>query len=270
VGDEILAVDGQTVDAHTNIESLLNNTVGKRTMLRIAPQGDAATARDVAVLPTDRNTEKGLLYRAWVNRNRAYVERESGGKLGYVHLFDMGGASLAQLYIDLDVQNEGREGVIVDIRNNNGGFIDPYVVDVFNRRDYITFTNRTTGSEHTPERSGLGQRALGRPTVLLVNEHSLSDAENFTEGYRRSHLGTVVGEPTAGWIIFTSGSQLIDGSTVRIPLEGTFGADGVDMELHPRPVDVRVERKLGEADGGHDTQLDAAIRQLTHDVTKRR
>lgn len=269
-GDEILAVDGQAVDAHTNIESLLNNTVRKRTVLRVAPQGDAATARDVAVLPTDRNTEKGLLYRSWVNRNRAYVERQSGGKLGYVHLFDMGAAALSQLYIDLDVQNVGREGVVVDIRNNNGGFVDPYVIDVFNRRDYISFTSRVLGNVHVPERSGLGQRALGKPTVLLTNEHSLSDAENFTEGYRRSHLGTVVGEPTAGWIIFTSASQLIDGSSVRIPMNGTFGADGVDMELHPRPVDVRVERRLGEADAGHDTQLDAAIRQLTRDAAKRR
>jgi len=270
IGDEILAVDGQTVDAHTNIESLLNNTIGKRTVLRIAPQGDAAAARDVPVLPTDRSTEKALLYRAWVAHNRSYVERESGGKLGYVHLFDMGSASLDQLSIDLDVQNQGREGVIVDIRNNNGGFIDPYVVDVFNRHDYITFTTRTTGALHTPERSSLGQRELGHTTVLLVNEHSLSDAENFTEGYRRSHLGTVVGEPTAGWIIFTSAAQLVDGSTVRMPMFGTYAADGVDMELHPRPVDVRVERHLGEADAGHDAQLDAAIQQLTRDAARHR
>jgi tricorn protease len=270
VGDEIVAVNGHTIEAHANIESVLANTIGKRTELRIAPGGDASATRTVAVLPTNRTREKALLYRTWVNHNRAYVERQSGGKLGYVHLFDMDTPSLTQLYIDLDVQNQGREGVIVDIRNNNGGFIDPYVVDVFNRRDYISFTNRPTGNLRTSERSDLGQRALGHPTVLLVNEHSLSDAENFTEGYRRSHLGTVVGVPTAGWIIFTSGAQLIDGSTVRLPESGTFGFDGVDMELHPRPVDIRIDRKLGEADGGHDTQLDAAIRQLTHDVTKRR
>jgi C-terminal processing protease CtpA/Prc len=102
--------------------------------------------------------------------------------------------------------------------------------------------------------------------VLLTNEHALSDAENFTEDYRHAHLGKIVGEPTAGWIIFTGSAGLIDGSSVRLPFWGTYAADGTDMELHPRPVDVRVERKLGEADHGGDVQLDAAIRELLKSV----
>jgi len=64
------------------------------------------------VRPVNAATEKGLLYRDWVERNRAYVERASGGRLGYVHMFDMSEASLSQLYVDLDAQNQARDGVV--------------------------------------------------------------------------------------------------------------------------------------------------------------
>src|SRR3954451_7549450 len=147
-------------------------------------------------------TERGLLYRDWVEGRRAYVNRVSNGKLGYVHMQDMGEPSLTQLYNDLDVENRAKEGVVIDIRNNNGGFVNPYAIDVFARRGYLQFTPRDFGT--VPGRSVLGQRSLEKPTVLVTNMHSLSDAEDFTEGYRALKLGSVVGEPTAGWIIFTS------------------------------------------------------------------
>ena len=126
---------------------------------------------------------------------------------------DMGAGSLTQLYLDLDAENRGKEGVVIDIRNNNGGFVNPYAIDVFARRGYLQFTPRDFGT--VPGRSVLGQRALEKPTVLVTNMHSLSDAEDFTEGYRALKLGPVVGEPTAGWIIFTSDVGLLDGIVGR-------------------------------------------------------
>jgi len=131
---------------------------------------------------------------------------------------------------------------------------------VLNRRDYINFSSRLNRSG--PERPSLGQRALDLPTVLITNEHSLSDAENLSEGYRRSHLGRIVGTPTAGWIIFTSGTPLIDGSFLRLPSYRVQTLEGTTMERHPRPVDITVDRALGEGD--RDRQLDAAMRELMH------
>jgi C-terminal processing protease CtpA/Prc len=113
-----------------------------------------------------------------------------------------------------------------------------------------------------PSRQNLGQRALGLPTVLVTNESSLSDAEDFTEGYRALGLGKVVGKPTSGWIIFTTGRQLIDGSTVRLPFIRIDDLRGQNMELNPRPVDVDVDRPLGETLTGADAQLDAAVKVL--------
>src|SRR2546423_521037 len=118
------------------------------------------------------------------------------------------------------------------------------------------------GFSTAPSRTVLGQRALELPTILVTNRHTLSDGEDFTEGYRSLKLGKVVGEPTAGWIIYTSGVQLIDGSSFRIPDTKITANDGTVMELNPRPVDVAVVRPIGESLSGRDSQLDAAVREL--------
>src|SRR6185503_586533 len=144
--------------------------------------------------------------------------------------------------------------------NNSGGFVNAYAIDVFTRQPYLRMSTRAV--PEAPARSVLGQRALESPTVLLTNQHSLSDAEDFAEGYRTMKLGPVVGEPTAGWIIYTWDARLVDGSTLRLPRMRVKAADGGDMEMAPRKVDVAVSRPLGESAAGIDTQLDEAIKAL--------
>ncbi|MEO5816153.1 MAG: DPP IV N-terminal domain-containing protein [Gemmatimonadaceae bacterium] len=258
VGDALTAVDGKAIGAHTNLDELLAYRTGKQTVLTITPRTGAS--RQVTVRPVNTGTEKGLVYRAWVESRRAYVAKASGGKLGYVHMIDMSDVALRQLYTDLDAEQHDRAGVVIDVRNNNGGFVNAYALDVFARKPYLSMQSR--GDPITGARTALGQRSLERPTVLVTNQHSLSDAEDFTEGYRAMKLGTVVGEPTAGWIIYTSNRTLLDGTTVRLPGTRITGADGKDMELVPRPVDQLVVRPVGESYSGRDSQLDAAVKVL--------
>jgi len=267
-GDLLVAIDGTplthgtnasapTTPGAINVDRLFEHTIGKRVVLTIESKG---ARRDVAVQPVSLTTERGLRYRQWVESRRAYVAAASGGRLGYVHMADMGAASLAQLYVDLDAENHARDGVVIDLRNNNGGFVNAYALDVFARRPYLNMTMR--GRPTAPARTMLGQRALESPTILVTNQHSLSDAEDFTEGYRRLKLGKVVGEPTAGWIIYTGQARLLDGSVLRLPRIRVTDADGKDMELVPRPIDVAAVRQPGELDAGRDAQLDAAVREL--------
>ncbi len=258
VGDVLVAVNGTRVSRSSNVDSLLAYTTDRRVSLRLA--NAAGVEREVALRPVSTGTEKGLLYRQWVEERRAYVAKASNGRLGYVHLFDMGQGSLDQLFIDLDAENVGRDGIVVDVRNNNGGFVNAYALDVFARRPYMTMTRRDQLS--APARLQLGQRTFDRPAVLVTNQHSLSDAEDFTEGWRALKLGPVVGEPTSGWIIYTSGATLVGGTTLRMPFIRIQGADGKDMELVPRPVDKLVVRPVGEAYSGRDSQLDAAVAEL--------
>ncbi|HEY0139775.1 MAG TPA: DPP IV N-terminal domain-containing protein [Thermoanaerobaculia bacterium] len=253
VGDVIVAVDGRPF---TNFDQALENAIDKRVVLTL----DGTPRRDVTVRPIRGAAEKALTYRAWVNMNRDYVQKVSGGRLGYVHMPDMGWEALQRLYVDLDAENRARDGVVIDMRNNNGGFVNAYALDVFSRRPYLnmTFRNFPTASA----RSILGQRSLEKPTVLIVNRHSLSDAEDFTEGYRALGLGKIVGEPTAGWIIYTSNIALVDGTILRLPFIKITDSKGENMELAPRPVDVFVQRPIGETFAGKDAQLDVAVREL--------
>ena len=260
VGDHLLAVNGQTVTPATNLDQLLEDAPNRRVVLFIASAGDMSKKRDVIVRPVTLQVESGLLYRAWVESRRAYVDKISGGKLGYVHIAAMGDADLAQLYVDLDVLNQAKKGVVVDVRNNNGGYVNGRVIDVFARKNYLLMTPREGAT--MPGRQSLGQRALGLPTVLVTNESTLSDGEDFTEGYRTLGLGKVVGTPTAGWIIFTGSQSLIDGSAVRVPGYRIRTLADKDMEMHPRPVDVEQLRPLGETESGDDVQLQKAVQTL--------
>jgi len=264
VGDTLLAVDGARINAQTNLDELLQYKTNRRVSLTVSSSADGSSPREIAVRPTTTGTEKGLLYRQWVEECRAYVARVSNGRLGYVHMPDMSAQSLSQLYTDLDDENHAREGVVVDVRNNNGGFVNVYAIDVLARRGYLTMTQR--GLPSAPARSYLGQRSLEAPTILVTNQHSLSDAEDFTEGYRTLKLGKVVGEPTAGWIIFTWNIPLLDGSSFRMPRARVQDNSGQTMELNPRPVDVPVTRPIGESYAGRDSQLDTAARELLKQI----
>jgi Tol biopolymer transport system component/C-terminal processing protease CtpA/Prc len=255
VGDDLIAVDGVEITPKTNLDQLLEYKVNTRVVLAVYGAGGK---REVAVRPISTTAEKDLVYRQWVNAQREYVAKASGGRLGYVHIRDMSAQALEQLYLDLDTENQGREGVVVDVRNNNGGFVNVYAIDVLARQSYLKMTDRD--EPVTAARQVLGQRSLERPTILVTNRHSLSDAEDFTEGYRALKLGKVVGEPTAGWIIYTSNTTLIDGSSLRLPGTRVTTADGAAMEMNPRPVDIPVDKPVGET--GRDSQLDAAVKEL--------
>lgn len=260
VGDELRAVDGVPIGPHVNLDELLQHKVDKRVVLNLS--GNDVSGHDVIVRPVGSLAEQ--IYRKWIEDNRAYVAKISNGRLGYVHIRDMSEQALTQLYIDLDAENRARDGVIIDIRNNNGGFVNAYALDVFARRPYLTMTGR--GAPSAPARTSLGQRSLELPTILVVNQHSLSDAEDFTEGYRTLKLGKVVGEPTAGWIIYTGAMELIDGSSMRTPGTLVQGSDGKNMENNPRPVDIAVTRPIGESYLGKDSQLDAAAKELLAEI----
>jgi Tol biopolymer transport system component len=262
-GEYIVRVEGQPIGPRANLDALLDHTIDRRIALSVAAS-PAETPRDVIVKPVNQTTEKGLRYRQWVEQKREYVLKASNGRLGYAHMYDMSDMSLSQLFIDLDADNQSREGVVIDVRNNNGGFVNVYAIDVLSRRGYFNMTRR--GFESVSSRSLLGQRALERPTILVTNQHSLSDAEDFTEGYRTLKLGKVVGEPTAGWIIYTGTVPLIDGSNLRMPSVKIFASDGTPMEMHPRPVDVAVTRPVGESYSGKDIQLDAAVAELLKQI----
>lgn len=265
-GEYIVAIDNRRISPASSLDELLQRKIGKRVALRVSADGQLNNAREVALLPVDGNTERNLIYREWVESRRAMVDKLSGGKLGYVHLADMSETQLAKLNVDLDSELQSRAGVVVDVRGNRGGFVNGFAIDVLSRKNYLTMVRR--GHPPVPSRVRLGQRALDLPTVLITNRNTYSDGEDFTEAYRALKIGKVVGEPTAGCVIFTSQISLLDGSRLGLPHTHVIAEDGQRLEANPRPVDVEVRRVPGEALDGRDAMLEEAVKVLVGGLRK--
>ena len=268
VGDYVLAIDGTPVAPNVSVDSILAFKVGKRVAVRVSADPNGANAREVAIRPRSTAFEKQMLYRAWTEERRALVAKLSNGRLGYVHMLDMGGNALTQLNLDLDAEMHEKDAVVFDVRNNNGGFMNGYALDVLARKPYVDMVRR--GVPSVPGRPVLGQRALEKPTILITNQATLSDGENFTEGYRTMKLGTVVGEPTAMWDVYTGGGTMVDGTNVRLPFMRNAQLDNAALERASRRVDIPVDRPMGESYTGRDVQLERAVQELMTQVRSAR
>lgn len=268
VGDELLAINDQELTAQLNVDELLSRTAERRVRLRIASgEGESRNVRELAVRPIDHTSYEKLRYRGWVQANEAYVHRASAGRLGYVHIPEMSYEAYQQFLTDLDAEAYGKEGVIIDVRFNPGGHTASFFLDVLTRRSMVL----SARPGRRPQDSGLmmGNRVLNRPTALITNEHTGSNAESFAETYRRMSLGPIVGRPTAGAVISTWRIALLDGSVMNLPHARVMTMDGENLEGHGRPVDVDVPLPLGASARGIDTQLDAGVAALLGRIDKR-
>jgi len=263
-GSYLLAINGVELTTSTNINELIQRAVGRRVVLTYSDDPEGGERQTLAVQPMPSGQVNGFRYRRWVRDNAAYVERISSGRLGYVHIPNMGAGALEQFKLDLDSQVHGREGVVIDVRYNTGGYVAPFVLDVLHRR--ATMLNAFRGRGRTSAENLAGNRILDLPTVVVQNEQSLSNAEMFAEGYRRLGLGTIVGNGSCGWVIWTWGTRLLNGGYLRLPRLAVTTLEGEDLDEVSRRPDVYVDRPLGQSLTGEDDQLDGAVRVLLEQI----
>jgi Tol biopolymer transport system component/C-terminal processing protease CtpA/Prc len=259
-GEYLIAVNGTPLTPEVSLDKLLERSVGRRTEFTLAATPEGAGARTIALRPIDDDAYAYLRYRDWVLGNERYVHRVSAGRLGYVHIQQMSYPAYQQFLADLDAETHGKDGVIVDVRYNRGGHTATFILDVLARRAALLSGFRERSAMDASHLAG--NRVLNKPTVLVTNERSASNTEMFSESYRRLGLGRVVGQPTAGAVIWTWSARLLDGATLALPRLYVITPEGEDLEGTGRPVDVAVARPLGEWALDRDSQLDAAVRTL--------
>ena len=260
VGEYLVEVDGVVLDRQFNLAEQLQRKQGKRVIVTLNDKPQLEGARELTVQPINSGQHRNLRYKEWVRWNEAYVHEKSNRRLGYVHIREMSYEAYLQFIADLDTETHDREGVVIDVRFNPGGHIAPFILDVLHRRAYTQSNYR--GLISTTDTNLAGNRILEQPVILITNEHSGSNAEMFSEGFRKLGLGKVVGMPTAGAVIWTWGWGLLDGTIFRLPRLRVSTLEGENTEGTARPVDVQVDRPLGEAAQGIDSQLDVAVEQL--------
>ncbi|MBI2806372.1 MAG: PD40 domain-containing protein [Planctomycetes bacterium] len=262
-GDRVVAIDGFALTPKTNVSRLLNDKVGEVVTLLVT-NAEGGAQRRVEIRGESRAKLNEFMYERWVARNAKRVADLSGGKLGYIHIPNMQEPGLERFVRALYSDNFDKEGIVLDVRYNGGGFTHDQVLNYLVGKEHTIFTHRD-GS------SGLVLRSFDRkwhkPLVLLINNRSYSDAEIFPHAFRTLGLGKLVGEPTGGFVIGTRNIKLIDGSTFRTPRIGVHTLKGVNMEKEGVRPDILVEPHPDDLARGIDVQLQRAVEVLDRDVT---
>ncbi len=258
-GEFLIAIDGVKLVPGTNLYSLLERKVGKRVEVEVAANASGRGSRVVRIKPVTRNTIIGLRYEEWVQERRDMVDEWSDGKLAYLHIRSMGAGALRRFYRELVTMADGRDGAILDVRYNGGGYTAVHILGILERKPFLLRNFRGL-----PLTSETKMRSYGyeKPTALLINNHSYSNAEILAEGFRKLGLGPIVGIPTAGSVIGTSNLRLMDGSTFRKPSWGAFTLEGENLENNGRKPDFHVENRYNDWVSGADPQLEKAVEEL--------
>jgi tricorn protease len=251
-GDAILAINGHALDGSVNIFSLLEGTAGKQVSLTVSRDGTQKSAHTSVVIPIEN--EAALRQWSWVEGNRDYVERKSGGKLAYVYLPDTAGDGYT-FFNRMFFAQVDKPGLIVDDRRNSGGQAANYVLEVLNRKYLSGWKDRDGSVFNTPA------AAIYGPKAMLIDQDAGSGGDYLPYGFRRLGLGKLIGTRTWGGLIGISANPaLIDGGFLSVPFFRVFTPEGEwHVENEGVAPDVEVPLDPLAVNAGNDVQLDAAI-----------
>jgi tricorn protease len=255
-GDYLLAVNGHELRAGDNPWQWMQAPAGQVVEWRVSSRADGRDARNVVFDPIA--SEDNLLYLAWVTANRERVERLSQGRLGYIHLPDMGAAGIREFikwwYPQLD-----KDALLIDDRANGGGNVSQMIIERLNRRLLGTDFARNYDLPLS-----YPQAVVAGPKAVLINGTSASDGDIFPYMFRAAGLGKLIGKRTWGGVIGISDrGPLIDGGAVYVPEFGTAGPDGRwIIEGQGVEPDIEVDQNPEAVIEGGDPQLERGVGYL--------
>jgi tricorn protease len=250
-GDTILAVNGRSLSRAVSPQSLLVHQAGQRVELRVANQ-TGKKPRTVVVKTLSDDTP--ARYREWVESNRARVLEQTKGRVGYLHIPNMGAVGYAEFHRSYLSQLDN-EALIVDVRHNGGGNVSQIILEKLSRRRVGYDLQRWGEPEPYPSDSVLG------PVVCLSDEHAGSDGDIFTHCFKLMKIGPVVGKRTWGGVVgIWPRHELADGSLTTQPEFAFWFSDvGWGVENYGTDPDHDVDIAPHEYAAGNDPQLDKAI-----------
>ena len=260
-GDYLLAIDGTELRAPVDPFSLL---VGKQDFtLRLTVAGSpGGKRRDVVVQPV--KNELSLREQAWIDHNRELVDTASGGKVAYIYLSDMEELGMDQFVRQFYAQID-KQALIVDERWNGGGNIDQILLERLRRVLIGMDTNREGVGIMIPNQLARG------PKICMINHYSASDGDIFPFYFRKYGLGPLLGTRTWGGVRGIRGPWgLLDGGYITIPEDALYGLDSQwVIENHGVEPDMPVDDSPADWMSGHDVQLEAAIKYILAELSKK-
>jgi tricorn protease len=208
------------------------------------------------VVPDDLYKDFGLSYRDWVQSNRDKVET-AGSELGYVHIQAMGPGDVATFAREF-YASDSKKGMVIDVRRNNGGNVDSWIIDRLMRKAWMFWSFRSDDAYFNLQNVFRGH------LVVLADERTYSDGETFTAAIKKLGIAPVIGKRTAGAGVWLSGrNRLSDSGIARVAEFPAYDMDGQwIVEGHGVSPTIEVDNLPHATYEGADAQLDAAIEYL--------
>ena len=270
VGDVVTMIKGRTLKADTNLDKLLDGTVGNKVSIVYKPMtaSGLGLTKNTSVTAIGFGQLSQLYYRNWISTCEHRVKKGSKaikGEIGYIHLNAMNPQNLARFQQTVQRWNSNKriKAMILDVRNNGGGNIHQQLMQILVNKPLATVRMRGGPKVVQP---GL---YWDKPVVVLINERSFSDAEVFPYMFQAAGCGPVIGVATPGGVIGTRDITLSDGSRFRVPRVGFWGMDGTNLEGLGVQPDIVVEESTEDRLNGRDPQLAKAIEVVTGKVNAR-
>ncbi len=264
-GEIVLSIDGKAVQPGLDITHFLNGPPHRDVRLRVRDQ--KGVDRDVQLRAITYEKARSLLYEQWIQDTERKVAAVSGNKLGYLRIRSMDMPSFYQFERDLYNVGINKEGLIIDVRENGGGFTTDHLLTALTQPVHAITVPRGGQAGYPQDRKVYV--TWNKPIVVLCNQNSFSDAEIFVHAVKTLHRGPVVGVPTAGGVLGTTSVPIMDIGRLRVPYRGWFLlGNGEDMELNGAVPDYVVWPRPGDMAQGKDEQLAKAIEVLQAEVEK--
>jgi tricorn protease len=252
-GDYIIEVDGRSTAAMTDIWEGFIGKAGKQVSLTLNGSPSAQGGRETVVVPLD--DERGLYYFDWVQGNLEKVTKSTNGRVGYMHIPDMGVPGLNE-FAKYFYPQTGKDAMIVDVRSNGGGNVSPMIIERLRREMVMIDISRNGTPQPDP-----GAEIIG-PKVLLADEFSASDGDLVTYRFKAHKIGPVIGKRTWGGVVGIRGTlPLLDGGFLNRPEFSRYDASGRTWAIEGVGVepDIVVDNDPAREYAGDDQQLDKAI-----------
>lgn len=267
-GDIITHVELTPIKENDTLWSTLAGRIGKETIFTVERTNkdnpDMKTTLNLLHTPISSRDYRALAYKNIRQRNADLVEKWSDGKLGYIHIQSMNQASLDVYERDLYAAANGKKGLLIDVRNNGGGWTTDRLLSSIMAEPHAYTIPRGAPSDikNGYPRDRLFIQRYTLPINMLCNEKSFSNAEIISHAFKTLKRGTLVGQETYGGVISTGSFTLIDGTRVRLPFRGWYLPDGTDMENNGAVPDLIVPQTPKAESNDNDEQLKAAVEDL--------
>lgn len=260
-GDYIVAIEGIPVTAKISIYSLFDFKAGKQVAIKINSKPSLDGAREVVVVPINIGQEMELRKMDWVENNRKRVDKLSNGQIAYVYMPNTGpdGYSYFNRYYFSQMD---KKALLMDERNNGGGWVADYVIDLLSR-ELISYWAIRDGKSFTTPGNGI----FG-PKAMLINENAGSGGDMMPYMFKNKGLGKLVGRTTMGILVGISGyPSLIDGGSITSPNFGIYDTNGKwIIENEGVAPDIFVEQTPKDLLEGRDPQLERTVQQLQEEM----